>query len=161
MKSLGKYTARGVITEELTRAGKPQRVRLFDGSFETGYVVKEFYSIPVDFGDNSSPDTVIKLATSPNIAFDIDNFCNPDDAREIAWAGTSGSSGGGWFDQVDVIDPDNLIIEDLWVYGSMIGADANKIGYLIVLEKFEFSETKGAITMQKDRAIDSEAEWTA
>ena len=158
-KSLGTYPARGKVTEEFTRAEKPMRIRLFDGQFDTAYVVKEFYAIPVDFTGGNEPDFVLTLATSPNIEFDAANFCDPSDSRQIAWAGAAGGA-GSWNNQTFVVDPDNMIIEDLWIYGNNVATSDTELGYLIVLEKFEISEAQGAITMSRDRANEPEPEWT-
>ena len=159
-KSLGTYTARGIVTEEFTRAGKPDRVRLFDGTFETAYVVKDFYAIPVDFTGANQPDFVLKLATSPNIDHDPALFCDPSDSREIAWAGCVGSN-GSWADQASAVDPDNMIVEDLWIYANNVTVDeTTPCGYMIVMEKYEITDAQGAIAMSRDRANEPEPEWT-
>ena len=49
MRLIGQYTARGIVSEDETFAGNPQKIPLFDGSFETAYRVKEFYIFPADF----------------------------------------------------------------------------------------------------------------
>jgi hypothetical protein len=159
-KSLGTYTARGIITEEFTRVDKPKRIRLFDGSFTTVFVVKEFYAIPCDFSDSSAPDFVLKLATSPNLGFNNAFFCDPSDSREIAWAGCAGAGFAAWNQQAHAIDPDNVVVEDLWIYGNTIGSTDTPLGYMIVMEKFEVSKEIGAISMSRDRANEPEAEWT-
>ena len=158
-KSLGTYTARGKISEELTRAEKPKRIRLFDGTFETAYVVKEFYAIPVDYTGGNEPDFVLKLATSPNVPFDAANFCDPSDSRQIAWAGAAGSA-GSWNNQTFAIDPDNMVVEDLWIYANSVASEDTDVGYMIVMEKFEISKEQGAIAMSRDRANEPESEWT-
>ena len=42
-KKIGTYTARGQISEEFVKVGMPKRIRLFDGRFDTAYVVREFH----------------------------------------------------------------------------------------------------------------------
>ena len=59
-----------------------------------------------------------------------------------------------------IVDPENLVVEDLWVYvrGSQ---DAANISYMIVLDKYDITDAMGAVTMAKDRANDSEGQWIA
>ena len=48
-----------------------------------------------------------------------------------------------------LIDPNNLIIEDLYVYAR--GNDVG-INYMITMEKYHFSEWRGALAMAVDAA---------
>ena len=112
-KYIGTFTARGKISENDSEQGRPARVRLFDGQFDTAFKVIEFYVWGASTGGSTTGDCVGKLSTSPNVESGPGDFFNADDAREFAWAysevGTD--SGGGGLDQI--IDPENLLVEDL------------------------------------------------
>ena len=56
-----------------------------------------------------------------------------------------------------IIDPENLIIEDLWLCGK-IGSDApnNVINYMIVMEKYKINQAEGTLTYIRNRGQDVE-----
>lgn len=157
-KYLGTYTARGQLTENQSEGGQPERIRLFDGRFDTAFKVREFWIWGSNTGTSSNIDASGKLATSPNVRNDT-QFFNADDGRELAWGSSAGST-----DTVfnappgAIIDPENLVIEDLFVFARAPNDDI-PVNYLIVMDKFEITDTLGAVSMAKDRARDSESEW--
>ena len=152
MKKIGTYTARGIVTETETEAGTPQLVQLFDGRFDTGYRVIAFKIWAADYGSSSQPDVIGKLSKNPDGVTSATNFFRADDDNQLAWATSAGSTDGGLGFGDSIVDPDNLIVEDLYVYGRTASASGNKINYLITMEKYEFSTAKGALTMARDRA---------
>lgn len=159
-KYLGTFTSRGKLSENDSEQGAQARIRLFDGVFDTGFVIREFYIWGTNWAGSSGPDGIGKLSTSPNVSLVAADFFDAGDAREIAWAVTAGSldSGASGPFNPSVIDPENLIVEDLWVTirGLTDTADFN---YLIVMDKYDITETLGAVSMARDRANDSETEW--
>ena len=156
-KYLGSYTARGQLSEADSEGGAQARIRLFDGSFKTGHVIRELYIFPSDMSSSSAPDVVAKLSTSPNVDTGAATFLNFSDNREIGWGGAYGSTDSinGY---VGVVDPDNLVVEDLWITarGSVEAADVN---YMVVMDKYEITDALGAVSMARDRAADSTGEW--
>lgn len=155
MRKIGEYTARGQVTENESEAGTPNRIRLFDGRFDTGYRVRFFVVWGSSASSSSMPDCSGKLATSPNCQTAVDGFFDASDGREIAWSGTAGST-DTWFNSPPavIIDEENFIVEDLYVY--VRGAiDTTPINYLVVMDKYDTSESFGAVTMARDRAQDS------
>ena len=153
MKKIGDYTVRGQITEAATEAGSPFEITLFDGSFETGYKIKEFYAWGANISTSSAPDVTAKLCTSPNCTTSATEFLNAQDQREIAWAGSAGSTDTVFNAPMGaVIDPDNLVIEDLYVYAR--SSAETEVNYMIVMEKYDISEWEGALMMARDRAAD-------
>ena len=76
-----------------------------------------------------------------------------DDDNQIAWAffgATTDSASGGI--PPTIIDPDNMVVEDLYVYArSNTGATAN-VNYMVVMEKYQITESEGALLMARDRA---------
>lgn len=152
MKMIGKYTTRGRLTETESEEG-PARINLFDGSFKTAYRVIEFYIWPSSVSSTQTSDLVGKLATSDGLNDQAALFFNAEDGREIAWAGTGSDALDTWGQNSNmVVDPDNLIVEDLYVY--VRGAiDAAPVNYMIVMEKYEISDWQGALTMARDKAM--------
>lgn len=161
MKKVGTYTIRGCASENESEAlkswGYGNRISLFDGRFDTGYRVVEFYVFPQDFSSGSPPDVLGKLATSGDCDITANAFFNAADDREIAWSAGLGQTDGntGVLGQ-GVIDPDNLIVEDLYFY-SRGATDTAQVNYLAVLEKYEFSEWRGALAMATDKQGDANA----
>ena len=153
MKKIGEYTARGKIGETATEAGTPQRIALFDGKFDTAYRVVDFVVWGASVGSSTGGDGVGKLCTSDQCTVGIDDFFNANDSREIAWGyvevGTD--SGGGGID--NIIDPDNLVVEDLFVYARNAN-DGKELNYLVTMEKYEVTDWQGALAMARDKQND-------
>ena len=151
MKKIGMYTARGVIDEDKTAAGTPQEISLFDGRFDTAYRVVEFHIWPGNINNSTNPDVIGKLSKNDDGVVSNVNFWRADDDNQIAWAGVTGGS-----DAINapfkLVDPDNLIVEDLYVYGLTAGSTTTPINYLVIMEKYEISDWQGALAMARDRA---------
>ncbi len=150
MKKIGEYTCRGQTNETESTSGDPKRIVLFDGRFDTGYKITAFYAWSSDFSGGGEPDTIAKLATSTGTATAASSFMDASDQREIAWAGTSGGA-ENWAAQEAIIDRDNLVVEDLYVYARAAATDV-QINYLIEMDKYDISEWQGALTMARDAA---------
>lgn len=147
MKKVGEYTVRGQATSETTR-----RVILFDGRFDTGYRITKFQIITQD-PDNSGLDGYGVLltdepATPTSVNWDLQSNV------QIGWSSmyNSGSATGPTAQPFNLIDRDNLIIEDLYIFVETNAAGANKLNYYIEMEKYDFSESKGALAMVRNRS---------
>jgi len=154
MKKIGEYTARGVVTEGETESGTPQLISLNDGSFTTAYRVVGFRIWGSSYDSSSTPDCIGKLSKNELGVTSAANFMRADDDNQIAWAASAGSGDGGLgFAEQPVIDKDNLIIEDLYVYvRSTTGTTGNPINYIVEMEKYEITDWQGALTMARDKA---------
>jgi hypothetical protein len=153
MKKIGKYTAKGTTTE--TESGfSPKRISLFDGRFDTGYRVVDFQIWSTDYSSSSDPDCVGKLATDLGVSSAAASFMNADDNREIAWAGVAGSTDSINAPEFTITDPDNLIVQDLFVLVRSAGGATVRINYIITMEKYEFSEWRGALAMVRNTSQD-------
>lgn len=159
-KYIGQYTARGTITENETEGNGPARIRLFDGQFNTAFVVREFYVWGATYSNSSGPDVIGKLATSPNCHDGPVDFMLAGDSREIAWSGHNGGLDFMSAGEFHIIDPENLVVEDLWFYGRGV-TDTVNVNYMIVMDKYDITEALGSVSMAKDRANDSEGQWIA
>jgi hypothetical protein len=151
MKKIGMYTARGTISETETTSGDPQKIPLFDGKFTTAYRVIAFHIWGSDFGGLDNGELVAKLSKNEFGSTAADSFLRADDDNQIAWAGAGGST-AKWDQQVSVVDPDNLIVEDLYVYAHTTGTTGDAINYLVEMEKYSISDWQGALAMSRDRA---------
>ena len=153
MKKLGLYTARGIVTEAETEAGEPHKISLFDGRFDTAYRVVEFHIWGASWGSSTTSDCIGKLSKNAIGVTGASQFMRADDDNQIAWAffgATTDSASGGI--PPTIIDPDNMVVEDLYVYArSNTGATAN-VNYMVVMEKYQITESEGALLMARDRA---------
>ncbi len=50
----------------------------------------------------------------------------------------------------NLVDRDNLVIEDLFIYGETNAAGGD-LNYYIEMEKYEFPTAKGALTMVRNK----------
>jgi len=152
MKKIGTYTARGIVNETETEAGTPQKIPLFDGKFTSGYQVTKFQVWSSNIV-NGAAGCVGKLSKN-NLGSTAQNgFFRADDDNQIAWAVSemqSDAGGLGVFDKF-IIDRDNMVVEDLYVYVRAEGA-TTPINYLIEMDKYEINDWQGALTMARDRA---------
>ncbi len=151
MKMIGTYTVRGQTTEEEQEAGKPAMIRLFDGKFNTGYKVIDFKVWSQNYNGSSPPDCIGKLATTFNLAGAPNVFFNAQDVREIGWATSAGSTDGGLGFGDSIVDPDNFIVEDLFVYARS-STDGTQVNYIVTMEKYDTTDARGALAMVRNNA---------
>ena len=151
MKKVGTYTARGIVSEDETELGLPQKISLFDGLFTTAYVVTSFQVWTSNILATAA-GCVGKLSKTDTGVTARENFFRADDDNQIAWAVSEIETDGGGLGPFGgtIIDRDNMIVEDLFVY---IRATTHEtpINYLIEMDKYEISDWKGALTMARDR----------
>ena len=152
MKKIGSYSARGIVSEDETEDGAPQKVPLFDGLFTTAYRVTSFkiWSSNILAG---AAGCVGKLSKNDTGITARENFFRADDDNQIAWAVSemqTDAGGLGTFGE-SIIDRENLIVEDLYVY-TRGETHETPINYLIEMDKYEITDWKGALTMAQDRA---------
>jgi len=142
MKFLQSYTVRGNIDP----AEGPKYIQLFDGLFTTGFRVVRFVVSPQDIDNTGGNTYAAKLMT-------VDSGDRTEwdwsDNREIAWAATSYDANGIVPEGIRVIDPDNMIIEDLYLYGKI--PSALRMNYLIEFEKYDISDGRGAMSMVRNQ----------
>jgi len=136
MKKIGEYTLKGQIP-----ASSDQRITLFDGRFDTGYRIESFQVGPTT--DPSANDVFAKLSTiegESGIAWDWSSN------TQVAWSayGATGASPNGVFTQ---IDPDNLIVEDLYISNGAAAAN-----YIITMTKYDISDWQGALAMVRNKS---------
>ena len=147
MKKIGEYTVKGQIVSDNSAMTK---ITLFDGSFSTGYRIKSFRVSMKDRASTSSESTSAKLATDDT--GNDNREWNWQLNTEIAWAHAFADTNGSSISETDtVIDPDNMIVEDLYI-GAYSYADAEPVNYIITLEKYDITDWQGALAMVRNRS---------
>ena len=142
MKKIGNYTVRGSgIDNAITR------VKLFDGRFDTAYKVTKFVVAGVDITSTSQTDVNGCLGTTedaPSSQWDW------SDNRQIGWASARGIDAASVGDPFSLIDKDNLIVEDLFLY--LNGNASAEVNYYIEMDKYDISDWQGALAMVRNNA---------
>jgi hypothetical protein len=146
MKKIGEYTMRG----KCGISGTPERLILFDGRFDTAYRVVGFSIASVT--QNVNLEISAKLLTDNDGISASSNDWNWDNNEEIAWAavGNNSSTAAG-HTEITHIDPDNMIVEDLYIKANTNEGD-EEINYMIFLEKYDITDGQGALTMVRNRS---------
>jgi len=118
-----------------------------DGQLTQGYRVTRFDVFPyVPAGGSQITAVVLGLD------YDMDPNFNASDNRQIGWASNSFSSIGASISLVtSALDPDHVIIRDLWILNTNPG---DQVNYLIELETVELSSDQTILTLIKERSQD-------
>jgi len=137
-------TLRGQFTE-----GETKRLIIDDGRLNHGYKVVNF----VVSGDPASSGNDAWATLS--LDYDAELIWNWGDNRQIGWSSTNISSTGGAQAPFSLIDPDHVIIMDLYIQGVVSGAGgSSEINYLIELETVELTNDESILTLIKERSQD-------
>lgn len=134
-------TLRGRLTDTNVR-----RIIVDDGRTNHGYRVLDFRVWP----DGGSADAVF---ASLGISFDMLPGARADDNRQIGWAGsswgvTAGLGAGMW----GVVDPDHVVITDLYVQATTAGTDPTN--YIIIVEPITLNDDQAILALIKERSQD-------
>jgi hypothetical protein len=145
-KFLGEYTMRGNGPDRTT-----VRLSLFDGSFKTAYKVVEFTCFTEDpLSSGKDVAGVLKTEGVHGASITIP-FWDAHDATQIGWSSQGVKAAADTVTPFSLIDPDNLIVEDLYFTG-VCGSDGKPINYLIRLEKYDITEWTGALCLVRARS---------
>ena len=126
-----------------------RRLIIDDGRVNHGFKVVAFHIISSNPAVSAS-DAFGSLATEEAAATSVWNL---DDNRQIGWAGQNG--GNNPSNQFTLIDPDHVVISDLFVCGrggSAAGAEGYQ--YLVELEPIELTDNQAVIQLIKESAQD-------
>ena len=148
MKKIGEYTTRGSIVTD----NSVNRIILDDGSFETGYRVVEFVVAPHDMDLTVARIYTAKLLTDDDSTTGLN--WNWDSNEEIGWSFfTWDSNTQTTGNNYNLIDPDNLIIQDLFIVADEgVGQTDVKMNYYIRLEKYDIKDSQAALAMVRNRS---------
>jgi hypothetical protein len=149
MKKIGSYTAKGIASHLIE-----EKILLDDGAFNTGYVVTGFQIYPTDFtGGNPSTTTGIgRLATNSGLSLIRTNFIDASLNEFVAADSISGGFENVSDDARSFIDPDNLIVQDLFI--TILNAADKDMNYLIKMDKYEFTDWRGALAITRNKSQD-------
>ena len=142
---MSEYTVRGRIGYNVEH-----RIKLFDGQFDTAYRVKKFYLYPNEgIGAGNDAHGVIYTesgAVSSGLDWDW------SENEQIGWAAGIFSGSGPHSDANGngIVDPDNLIVEDLYIIANH--SNSGESGYMIVMEKVDITDWQGALAMVRNRS---------
>ena len=148
MKKIGEYTTRGSIKSD----NVANRIILFDGEFTTGYRVVEFVIAPHDMDNTTIRNYAAKLMTDDDSSTGLN--WNWDDNSEIGWSIFGyDANATSQTNRFSLVDPDNLIIEDLYIIADeAVGGGDSKLNYFIRMEKYDITDSKGALAMVRNRS---------
>jgi hypothetical protein len=139
MKKIGNiYTLRGKGL-----AGTIERILLFDGRFDTAYKL-----IKVEIA-NTDPfageEISIKVKTEEGTAGTTWNWAVN---TQIGWA-QANTPTNSRFGYKEYVDPDNLIVEDVFIdFGSgTVGAEIN---YMLTFQKYDITDWEGALALVRN-----------
>ena len=128
-----------------------RRLIIDDGRVNHGFKIVAFHIISTNPG-TSAADAYGSLATESDAATSVWNL---DDNRQIAWAGQNIQGTAAPSNQFSLIDPDHVVITDLFVCGrGGTGATAEGYQYLVELEPIELTDNQAVIQLIKESAQD-------
>lgn len=160
-KYLGRYVFRGAFAESSTAInGDRHRIPIFDGRYDTGFVVREF----AVWGLDTECHGVLRTEGYPLGVSPLDrnraSMMNADNNVQFAWA-SSPSSGVGPINN-SIIDPSYVVVEDLFVFGYATGSN-QPWNWLIVADKYELKEGLGPLNMvhnmSQGQRVRTDPEW--
>ena len=148
MKKIGDYTVRGSVNTNL----ELNRIILFDGQFDTAYKVVEFKIAPHDMDSTDLKLFTAKLMTDDDAAVGVN--WNWDNNEEIGWAYIGYDRNAPQFEtKFNLVDPDNLVVEDLYIVADETAGNTDvKMNYFIRMEKYDITDSQGALAMVRNRS---------
>lgn len=130
-------------------SGQNKRLIVDDGRLNHGYRVVRFEVFPVDVTSGAADCSGV-------LALDYDGTTQAwraDDNRQIAWSSVTMSTAFSVNNKTDIIDPDHVVIMDLWILAYTSATDA-RINYLVELEPVELSNDEAILQLIKERSQD-------
>jgi hypothetical protein len=122
-----------------------ERIMLFDGSFSTAYklVKAEIANTDPFAGEEISFKVKLEEGT-------VGSAWDWASNTQIAWA-QANTPTNSRFGYKEYVDPDNLIVEDVFIdFGSATaGAEIN---YMLTFQKYDISDWQGALAMVRNRS---------
>ena len=133
------HTLRGRVSQESTK-----RLILNDGRLNHGMVVKEFYVWTISQASGDDVDCILSLSGI------VSNEMDAGDNRQIGWARET-TTGTTRQQSRSIIDPDHVVVQDLWISNLSTNGPAN---YLVILEAKELSNNETVLQLIKERSQD-------
>jgi hypothetical protein len=117
-----------------------------DGRLNHGYRVVSFVVFPYAPA-GATQQTPVTLGLDYDMGPNID----ASDNRQIAWAITVYGSGALEAQPTSVIDPDHVVIQDLWIRNEN---NVDEVNYLIELETVDLTDDQAILSLIKERSQD-------
>ena len=139
--------------EEATFGSK--RLIIDDGNFNDGWRIVKFCI----GGDGSNSAEIIARLCTEDLASvhagGTTTFAwNWGDSRELAWASTRSTSQSTWGGWESVIDPDHVVLKDLYID---VNCNLNvNVNYLVEIERVELTDNQAVLTLIRERSQDDE-----
>jgi hypothetical protein len=123
-----------------------KRLIVDDGQFNHGMKVKEFHLWATSHGGSRD------VEASLGLDFDLGATWDASDNRQIAWAAQTNSAAAGSEGsfQFSLIDPDHIVIKDLYINNF----GANVANYMVILEPVTLSDDQAILQLIKERSQD-------
>jgi hypothetical protein len=133
----------------LFREGQVHRLVVDDGRINVGYKVISF----VISGDPASSGNDAWATLS--LDYDAPASWNWGDNRQIGWSSTNVSGTAGLNSPFAIVDPDHIVVRDLYIQGTVGGSGGSSvINYLVTLEQVELSDDQAVLALIKERSQD-------
>lgn len=133
------HTLRGRVDQNATK-----RLILNDGRLNHGMVVKEFYVWTISQASGDDVDCILSLSGT------VTGEMDASDNRQIGWARETTTATTRLM-STSIIDPDHVVVQDLWI--SNIGTDG-AANYLVILEAKELNDNESVLQLIKERSQD-------
>ena len=130
--------------------GEVKQLIVDDGRFNHGYKVLEFAILSTD-PTAATADSVGTLALSEDGA----RKWTLEDNRQIGWAGQTMISSSGPERLMGLVDPDHVVLQDLYVWGTGTTAHPG-YQYFIKLQAMDISTNEAVLQLIKERSQDVE-----
>lgn len=127
------------------------RLIVEDGNLNHGFIVREFYVFPENpaSGGNDSVYGTLSLDQDGSSTRWL-----ADDNRQIGWASTvQDETGFGARSPSSIIDPDHVVIRDLWFMGAR-ASGTDGINYIVHLEPVTISDDEAVLQLIKESSQD-------
>ena len=154
-KSKDTRTVRGIITRGeggAPTSGGRQRIQIFDGDFETGYVIEEFRVF--GFPNAETGTDIYGLITTNKEPSGVDDGADWDWSQneQIAWSLTTFSGAGATVSEFNLVDPDHMLIEDFYIWFRFGGGAGESANYYVRMRKVDTSDHIAALAMVRNKA---------
>lgn len=133
-------TLRGRLTDNNVK-----RIIVDDGRPNHGYKVLDFRVWPQGVGTDMT-------YASLGLSYDMATIGQADDNRQIAWSASGSSSATPFAGGFSVIDPDHVVITDLYIVA--INATVDPANYMIVVEPITLNDDEAILALIKERSQD-------
>lgn len=136
---MARHTLRGRVAAQETK-----RLIVDDGQLNVGHRVVEFVVWATGIDSSEDPECILGKSS------DMNNEWDASDNRQIGWAGQTTSSTSRIMG-FNLLDPDNIVIQDLFIYNR---ADTEEANYLVVVEPVSLTDDEAVLQLIKERGQD-------